>query len=350
MADQKYALYRYQPDKLNEIVAQGFSLFGIDKKIRKGALVMIKPNLVSDVAEYIANGCNTDVYLIEAVLKFLSQFDADVVIAESETGSKVKGRRLQRSLDYMGVTALANRYKFRVVNLTHDEQKPVTFKDGLLLKQLMMGRTSLEADLIINMPKLKTHKYATITCALKNMFGCIPDPLRVVYHRDIHKTVADINSLFFDRTFVVLDGIRCMEGQGPIFGKGIDMNLVGFCDDMLVNDVVCAKIMGFDPQTVRHIQLFRRRYHDISLTNIEMIGQLQIEEVSRPFAPSRKNWFIRIEEQLMRNRYVVRVLFSEFFQQHITYHFRNLLKRLRGGSFSWYADEGFDDKGGQRGQ
>lgn len=348
MADQKYALYRYQPDRLDEIVAQGFSLFGIDKKIHKGMLVMIKPNLVSDVPEYIANGCNTDMHLIEAVLKFLSNFDADVVIAESETGSKVKGRRLQRALDYMGVTALMDKYRFRIVNLTHDEQKPVAFKKGLLLKQLMMGRTSLEADLIINMPKLKTHKYATITCALKNMFGCIPDPLRVVYHRNIHKAVADINSLFIDRTFVVLDGIRCMEGQGPIFGKGIDMNLVGFCNDMLVNDVVCSQIMGFDPQTVRHIQLFRRHYHDVPLANIEMVGQLQIEEVCRPFVHSHKNCFIRVEEQLMRSRCVVRVLFSEFFQRHITYHFRSLLKRFRGGSFSWYADEGFEDKGKQR--
>jgi len=80
MADQKCALYRYHSDKLNEIVAQGFSMFDIDKKIHKGALVMIKPNLVSDVAEYIANGCNTDVHLIDAVLNFISNFDSDVVI------------------------------------------------------------------------------------------------------------------------------------------------------------------------------------------------------------------------------------------------------------------------------
>jgi uncharacterized protein (DUF362 family) len=347
MGKQKYALYRYQPEKLDEIVAEGFTLFGTADKIRKNAIVMIKPNLVSDVPEYIANGCNTDVRLIEAVLKFLSNFEADVVIAESETGSQVKGRRLQRALDHMGVRALTSKYRFRVVNLTYDQQTPVTFDDGLLLKRLNLGNTSLAADLIINMPKLKTHKYATITCALKNMFGCIPDPLRVLYHHNIHKAIADINSLFIDRTFVVLDGIRCMEGQGPIFGSAIDMNLAGFCDDMLVNDVVCSRIMGFDPGTVKHIQLFRRRYHNIPLEQIEMIGPLRIEDVRRPFVPSRKNWFIRIEEQLMRNRWAVRVLFSKFFQRHITYHVRGPLKRLRGGSYSWYADEGFADRNEQ---
>jgi len=208
---------------------------------------------------------------------------------------------------------------------------------------LAMGCTSLDADLIINMPKMKTHKYATITCALKNMFGCIPDPMRVVYHRNIHKVVADINSLFIDKTFVVLDGIRCMEGQGPIFGSAIDMNIVGFCNDMLVNDIVCSQIMGFDPRYVRHIELFLRHHHNIPTGHIQMVGPLRIEDVRRQFKPSRKNWFIRFEEQLMRNHYIVRLLFSGFFQRHITYHFRNLLKRLRGGSFSWYADEGFED-------
>lgn len=342
MANQKYALYRYQPDKLDGIVAQGFSIFDIGRKIRKGSLIMIKPNLVSDVPEYIANGCNTDVRLIEAVLKFLSNLDADIVIAESETGSKVKGRRLQRALDYMGVTELASRYKFRVVNLTEDAQIPVSFNKGLILKKLNMGKTSLDADLIINLPKLKTHKYATITCALKNMFGTIPDPLRVIYHRNIHKTIADINSIFIDKTFVVLDGITCMEGQGPIYGNKIDMNLLGFCDDMLVNDFVCANIMGFDPLQIKHINFFKSHYHDIPLDNIQMAGELKIAEVARKFQPSRKNWFVKIEEQLMRNKFIVRILFSDFVRKHITYHFRNVLKKLRGGSYSWYIIDSND--------
>ena len=253
----KYALYRFSEEKIDDIVAKGFKAFGIDDKLKDNNLVMVKPNLVSDVKEYIENGCNTDIRIIESILKFLQNFNAKVVIAESESGTRVKGRKLQRALDYMGVTALKEKYDFQIVNLTYDEQIPVVFENGLILKKLNMGKTSLDADLIINLPKLKTHKYATITCALKNMFGCIPDPLRVVYHRNIHKTIADINSLFIDKTFVVLDGIRCMEGQGPIWGNSIDMNLMGFCDDMLVNDCVCAEIMGFEPLEIKHIIYFR---------------------------------------------------------------------------------------------
>jgi len=335
----RYALYTFREETIDEIVTRGFRQFGIEAKLAAGGLVMMKPNLVSDIQEYIENGCNTDIRIIESVLKFLAGYPVRVVLAESETGTRVKGRKLQRALDLMGVTRLRKKYEFEIINLTYDEQIAVDFPNGLLLKKLDLGKTSLDADLIINLPKLKTHKYATITCSLKNMFGCIPDPLRVMYHRDIHKAVADINSLFLDKTFVVLDGIRCMEGQGPVYGKSIDMNLVGFGDDMLVNDSLGAQIMGFDPGEVRHIQYFKKNYHDIDLDQVEMVGDLKIEDVCRRFTPSRKNWFVRMEEQLMRNRMIVRLLFSDFFRRRITYPFRGVLKKLRGGSYRWHIEE-----------
>ena len=216
----------------------------MDDKLRAVSLVMIKPNLVSDVKEYVDNGSNTDTRLIEAVLKYLSAFPCNVVIAESETGCKVKGRRLQRALDLMGVTPLKDKYDFEIVNLTYDDKVTVKPETPLLIKKIELGKASLDANLIINMPKPKTHKYATITCALKNMFGCIPDPLRVTYHKNSHKAVVDINSIFFDKTFLVLDGIRGIEEQDP----------------------------------------------------------LNSDEVKRKFEPAHKNWFIAIEEQLMRSK------------------------------------------------
>jgi len=335
----KHALYRYESSKAFDIISKGFELFQLSRKLRQASLVMIKPNLVSDVEEYILNGSNTDTNLIEAVLQYLSDFPCRVVIAESETGSKVKGRRLQRALDFMGVTALKDKYNFDIVNLTYDVKETVAIKNGLLLKKIELGKTSLDADLIINMPKLKTHKYAAVTCALKNMFGCIPDPLRIIYHKNIHKAIADINSIYFNKTFVVLDGIRGMEGQGPLFGSPVDMNIVGFCDDSLLNDIICAKIMGFDPKEIKHIELFKNRYYSGTTDKIEIAGEIKPEDVRRNFIRSHKNAFIRIEEQLMRSRIVVRILHSDFVRRHFTYHFRGILKKLRGGSYLWYIDK-----------
>ena len=335
----RYALYQFNESAIADTIKQGFTTFGVDERLRTAQLVMIKPNLVSDVPEYIANGSNSDIRIIEAILSYLADFDVKVVIAESETGTATKGRRLQRALDYMGVTDLKDRYEFDIVNLTHDRQVSVDIPGSLMLKKLNMAHTSLHADIIINIPKLKTHKYSIMTCALKNMFGCIPDPLRIVYHSNIHKAIADINSLFVERTFVVLDGITCMEGQGPLFGRPVDMGLIGFADDMLINDHVAAQIMGLDPATITYLELFRKNHHNIDPSDIRMVGELDIDAVRRPFEPCRKNWFVRIEEQLMRCRPIVRILFSDFFRRHITYPLRAPLKRLRGGSYTWYIND-----------
>ena len=98
----KYALYRFDERKLDSIISNNFKLFGINKKLKTYKLVMIKPNLVTDIKEYIDNGANTDTRIIESVLKYLSKFKVRVVITESETGTKVKGRKLQRALDFAG--------------------------------------------------------------------------------------------------------------------------------------------------------------------------------------------------------------------------------------------------------
>ena len=335
----KHALYRFDEEQLNKIIVKGFEQFKIDDKLKKAKLVMIKPNLVSDVKEYIEQGSNSDIRIIEAVLKYLSKYDVKVVVAESETGTKMKGRKLKLALDYMGVTALKQKYNFDIVNLTYDKQILIKFDKSLILKKLYLGKTSLDADVIINIPKLKTHKYATITCALKNMFGCIPDPCRVIYHRNIHKTLADLNTKFIDKTFVVLDGIKAMEGKGPLYGTAVDMNLIGFCDDMLINDVIASRIMGFIPSKVLHIKYFKEKYHNINVKDIMEIGDLRAKDVTRKFKPSEKNWFVKIEEQLMRNRVIVKILFSDFVRKNITYRFRKILKKFRGGSYSWYVKD-----------
>jgi len=332
----KFSLYKFDEDNIDSIISREFRYFGIDKKLENSKLVIIKPNLVTDIDKYIQNGANTDVRIIESVIKYLSTFNCKVVIVESETGTKIKGRKLNKALELMGVKKLKDKYNFDIINLTNDVQVTVNF-NGCILKCVKMGKTSLDADLIINIPKLKTHKYSTITCSLKNMFGLIPDPLRVIYHRNIHKILADLNNLFIDKTFVILDAIKCMEGQGPIYGTPVDMNLIGFCDDMLVNDYIGAKIMGIDPFEVKHIKYFNEKYHNIALDKISFRGKLKVEDVAIKFEPCKKNLFIRIEEQLMRNPPIVRFLLSDFIRKNVFYHMRKGLKKLRGGSYDWHV-------------
>jgi len=334
----KVLIKNFNENKIEGIIDAGFNFYGLDKKLASIKSVFIKPNLVTDVKEYIEQGANTDIRIIEAVIKYLSRYpNLKVFLGESETGTKIKGRRLDLALELMGVKKLQNKYNFQIVNLTYDKKISIRIPEGKFLKRIELGKTLWDADLIINLPKIKTHKYATVTCALKNMFGVIPNPLRIKYHQNIHQVIADLNRLFYDKMFVITDGIVGMEGQGPLYGEKINLGIILFADNPLLNDVAAAKIMRFNPQAIRHL-ILTNNWAKEDIDNTELIGNLNILNAARKFKPANKNLFVKAEGFLMQFPWIVRVLFNEWVQKNITYHFNKILKKLRGGSYSWYID------------
>ena len=201
-----------------------------------------------------------------------------------------------------------------------------------------MGRTLMESDLIINLPKIKTHKYATITCAIKNMFGTIPDPLRVKYHRQLHGVLADLNSLFYERMVVVVDGLIGMEGNGPLYGTPVPLDLLLFGDDPLAIDIVASQLIGMSPSEIPHLKLFHDRYAPIEWNEVSIEGNVSLTEVIRPFSPSRLNWFLRIEKHLLPQPWFLKLIYSPIGLKYVVYPLRHLLKRVRGGASSWYLE------------
>lgn len=336
----KVIIRSFKEGNLDEIVQQGFANFEIDKKLQNSSSVFIKPNLVSDVKDYIINGSNSDVRIVAAIVRYLNTKypNIKVFVGESDTGTKIKGRKLERALEYMGVMDLQKDLNFEIVNLTNDQKVNVEIEGAVLLKEIEMGQKLMDADLIINIPKIKTHKYATITSALKNMFGVIPDPMRIIYHENIHQVLADLNRLFYDKMFVVTDGIVGMEGAGPLFGTPVDLGILMFADNPLFADVIVAKIMGFSVDNVKHLQLVNEWAKE-NFASISVSGDVNLEEISRKFEPANRNLFVQIEGKLMQHKWIVRILFNDWIRKNITYYINPVLKKLRGGSYSWYIEE-----------
>jgi len=307
------------------------------KKLKKVKSVFIKPNLVSDVKEYIQQGSNTDIRIIEAVIKYLSQYPhLKIYLGESEVGTTIKGRKVDLALKVMDIPKLQEKYNFAIINLTQDDQVLIKIPRAKFLKQVKMSQTLMSADLIINLPKIKTHKYATITCALKNMFGVIPDPLKIIYHQNIHQVLADLNKLFYKKMFVVTDGIIGMEGSGPLYGTRRKLDLLVFADNPLFNDAVVAKeIIKVPLSRVKHIQL-TNQWAKHNLNQIKLKGDYQLTHKIKPFQPVTSNLFIKIEGKLMQYPWLVKILFSDWFRKNISHRLAPILTKLRGGSYSWY--------------
>lgn len=166
------------------------------------------------------------------------------------------------------------------------------------LKGLYLPRAVLEADVVVSMPKMKTHHWVGVTCGMKNLYGVLPGvkygwPKNVLHHNGIPQTVADISATL-PRTMAIVDGVECMEGDGPILGSMKPMGLVVVGADVPAVDATVARIMGLAPERVEYLHLASHRVGVIDDARIEQRGE-SWRSVADPFG-------VLDEEHLQRLR------------------------------------------------
>jgi len=236
----------YQQD-LTATILEGIRLCGLVVKDKR---VLLKPNLVEFDA---STAINTDVGLVAAALEaFRSLGAASVVIAEGP-GHR---RDTLGLADEAGYWKGIRDFEGHFVDLNRDDVSPV--KNFLTESQFFLPNTALGADLIVSMPKMKTHHWAGATLAMKNFFGLVPGavygwPKNTLHYLGIENSIVALNRQF-RRTFAIVDGIVGMEGNGPIQGTAKDVGLLVFGQDLVAVDSTCCRIMGIDPAKVGYLQ------------------------------------------------------------------------------------------------
>lgn len=164
------------------------------------------------------------------------------------------------------------------VDLNTDELRRVSLRTrASALKELWLPRTILEADIIVSMPKLKTHHWAGITLSLKNMFGIVPGgcygwPKNILHWAGITPALLDLTSTVRPN-FAIVDGIIGMEGNGPIQGTAIPCGVIVLGDDPIAVDATCARIMGVIPERIEHLAKAARMLGHIGEDHIQQIGE-----------------------------------------------------------------------------
>ncbi len=220
----------------------------------RGKRVVLKPNLVEfDERTTI----NTHPKLVHATLEaFRAEGAADVRVAEGPGH-----RRITLDLaDAAGYFSTIPQFEDRFTDLNLDEVTRVDLKNSeSKLNSLYLPNTVLGCDLLVSMPKLKTHHWAGATLSMKNLFGLVPGgvygwPKNVLHWAGIHESIADLHGLF-PRSFAIVDGIVGMEGNGPIQGTPKASGLIIAGADRVAVDDTCCRIMGLDPLRVGYLQL-----------------------------------------------------------------------------------------------
>ncbi|MGI6641548.1 MAG: DUF362 domain-containing protein [Limnochordia bacterium] len=205
----------------------------------------IKPNLV--LARPSHSGATTDPSVVEGIITFLKDHGCHKIkIMESSW----LGDSTTRAFRICGYEVLAQRYQVELIDLKKD--RTVTAEQGGL--QLEICRSALDVDCLINVPVLKAHCQTRLTCALKNLKGCIPDREKRRYHSlGLHRPIAALNKAL-PQHLVVVDGIigdlTFEEGGTPVH-----MHRVIVGTDPVAVDSYCASLLGLGPEDVPYITM-----------------------------------------------------------------------------------------------
>jgi uncharacterized protein (DUF362 family) len=220
----------------------------------RGKRVVLKPNLVEFDDRTVIN---TNPKLVHAALEaFRAAGAADVRIAEGPGH-----RRITLDLaDAGGYFAAVPKFETLFTDLNLDEITRVDFRrPHSKLASLYLPNTVLGCDLLVSMPKLKTHHWAGATLSMKNLFGVVPGgvygwPKKVLHWAGIPECIADLHALF-PRAFAIVDGIVGMEGNGPIQGTPRTAGVIVAGASPVAVDATCCRIMGLDPARIPYLQL-----------------------------------------------------------------------------------------------
>jgi uncharacterized protein (DUF362 family) len=271
---------KYDGD-LAATIRDGLLACGLRGDQFRGKRVLLKPNLV-EPSRAIPHMTTHPAVVIAAAEAF-RRFGAHVTVGEAPGHI----RDTQMALDESGVGEALHDAELSFADLNY-EQVAWRTNGGRFskLKGLYFPRSVVEADFVVSMPKMKTHHWVGMTCSMKNLYGVLPGikygwPKNVLHHNGIPETVADIAATL-PRTLAIVDGIDCMEGDGPILGSMKQMGLLLVGANLAAVDATAARIMGLEPERISYLALAAGRLGPLSDRQIEQRGE-RWQQVASPF-------------------------------------------------------------------
>ena len=222
------------------------SLYLIDYKFsKKTRRIVIKPNMCY-YWDY-STGQTTDPKFVAAIIEIIRERispNVDISIVESDASAM----KCKYAFKFLGYEKIAKQYGVKLVNLSEVEAEPVKVRVRNQPFRFMVPQIIKNADLRINIPKMKYMALSKISCALKNIYGCNPYPKKFKFHSKLSETIVALNKVMhFD--LCVLDG---MIVSGGVTSK---LGLVMASQDPVAMDTAAATIMGVNPKSVEYIVL-----------------------------------------------------------------------------------------------
>jgi uncharacterized protein (DUF362 family) len=222
-----------------------------DNLALRGKRVLLKPNFVEF---HQGRPINTDVQLIRQISEACFSLGASEVVVAEAAGHRrdpwysMSNPILRGNLDP----------RVRCLDLNHGAAVRITNKGPYTgLPHFFVAEPVANADIVISMPKLKTHHWVGVTLSMKNLFGTLPGifygwPKNLLHLRGIENSILDL-AMTVPVHYAIVDGVIGMEGDGPIMGTAKPIGAVIMGKNMLAVDSTAARMMGFDPKKIPYL-------------------------------------------------------------------------------------------------
>jgi uncharacterized protein (DUF362 family) len=239
------------PKNLSQEIRNGLQFVRFEEIVDADSTVFIKPNLTDSVHK---SGITTTPLMIQTVIEVVSPLVKRLVVGESDGGNYAFSADV--SLRNHGICDLAQHFSnVEVVNLsklsrTRVAQRVCGKTVSVELPDLLLD----DIDCLISVPVFKTHAMTIGTFSIKNLWGCYPDPMRLLHHKNLDYKLALINKLVKNRVQII-DGFWSLDGHGPMEGTPVDTNKILIANNPVAADAAAAYLMDLEATKIGHINV-----------------------------------------------------------------------------------------------
>jgi uncharacterized protein (DUF362 family) len=244
----------YSEAKISDSIRTQFELLGgLEKFVTPGDTVLLKPNFIAPRPRRCA--AQTDPAILIETAKLLKDFGAKPFIGDSPAWgnlfSCIKALKLQEPLRKLSIPV-------------KQLDKPKWCRIGAHNTEVGISSIALDADVIINLPKFKTHQQMIATFALKNMFGCVSGKRKALWHFAKGKNPDDFCELlieifkFLNPVLTIIDAVTVMDGPGPIRGRARPLGYLIGGTEPIALETICCKLVNIKPEELPIIKTARK--------------------------------------------------------------------------------------------
>ena len=290
MENNKISITKIKNDEIEDAVLNALDLINAEDLLGgEDMSILIKPNIL--MGKEPERAVTTHPEVLRGVIRWLKKHGQNNITVGESSGTSDPGAT-KRAFGESMIQQVCEEEGADWTPFEGTERKKYNVPNPLVLYDFYSSPLLEEADLIINIPKIKTHWQCLLTCCIKNMFGTLilgnkaKTHAKYPNHDAFSSALADIYSVSTPQ-LTVIDGFLCQEGKGPSQGDIVKMDLIMAGYDPVALDTAVCKLIGFDPEEVNYINKAEEKGLGTSnLDQIEILGE-DIANVQRDFKRPR---------------------------------------------------------------